>query len=62
MLVYDSSLDNHHHSTRKFARRWSGPYVVTSVNDNVRYHLLELDGTRVVVPVVGKWVKVSRSD
>jgi hypothetical protein len=57
VLVYDSSLDNQHKATRKFARRWFGPYVVTSVNDNGTYHLAELDGTRIAVPVAGKRVK-----
>jgi hypothetical protein len=57
VLVYDSSLDNQHKSTRKFARRWFGPYVVTSVDDNGTYHLAELDGTRIAVPVAGKRVK-----
>ena len=33
-LVYETSLDNHHKAMRKFARRWFGPYVVTSANDN----------------------------
>ena len=42
---------------RKFARRWFGPYVVTSANDNGTYHLAELDGTRIVVPVAGKRIK-----
>ena len=42
---------------RKFARRWFGPYVVTSANDNGTYHLAELDGTRMATPVVGKRVK-----
>ena len=32
-MVYDNSLDNQHSTTRKFARRWFGPYVVTSAND-----------------------------
>jgi hypothetical protein len=56
--VYDSNLDNQHKPSRKFARRWFGPYAVTSVNDNGTYHLAELDGTRVVVPVAGKRVKM----
>ena len=56
MLVYYSSLDNKHKATRKFAKRWFGPYTVTSANDNT-YHLAELDGTRFTVPVAGKWVK-----
>jgi hypothetical protein len=31
--------------------------VVTSVNDNGTYHLAELDGTRIAVPVAGKSIK-----
>jgi hypothetical protein len=57
VLVYDSSLDNQHKATRKFARRWFGPYVVTSVNDDRTYYLVELDGKRIAVPVAGKRVK-----
>jgi hypothetical protein len=57
VLVYDSSLDNHHKATRKFARRWFEPYVETSVDDNGTYHLAELDGSRIAVPVAGKRVK-----
>ena len=57
MLVYDSSLDNQHRAMRKFARRWFGPYVVTCANDNGTYHLAELDGTRMAVPVAGKRIK-----
>ena len=57
MLVYNSSLDNQHRSTRKFARRWFGPYIVRSVNDNATYHLAELDGTQITTPVAGKRIK-----
>ena len=57
MLVYDSSLDNQHRATRKFASRWFGPYVVTGANDNGKYHLAELDGTRMAIPVAGKRIK-----
>jgi hypothetical protein len=57
VLVYDSSLDHQHKATRKFARRWFGPYVVTTVNGNGAYHLAELDGTRIAVPVAGKRIK-----
>jgi hypothetical protein len=57
VLVYDNSLDNQHKAARKFARRWFGPYVVTSVDDDRTYHLAELDGTRITVPVAGKRVK-----
>jgi hypothetical protein len=31
--------------------------VVTSVNNNGMYHLAELDGTRIAVPVAGKRIK-----
>ena len=54
VLVYDSSLDNQHRATRKFAK----PYVVQSANDNRTYHLVELDGTRMAIPVAGKRIKV----
>jgi hypothetical protein len=57
VLVYDSSLHNQHKATRKFARRWFGPYVVRRVDDNGTYHLAELDGTRIANPVAGKRVK-----
>ena len=52
VLVYDSSLDNQHRVSRKFSRRWFGPY-----NDNGMYHLAELDGTRMAIPVAGKRIK-----
>jgi hypothetical protein len=55
--VYDNSLNNQHKATRKLARRWFGPYEVTNVNDNGMYHLAELDGTRIAVPVAGKRIK-----
>ena len=54
MIVYDSSLYNQHSLMRKFAKRWFGPYMVTSANDNATYHLAELDGTRLTVPIVGR--------
>ena len=57
MLIYDSSIDNQHRSTRKCAKRWFGPYVVTNANDNATYHLIELDGTRIVTSLAGKWIK-----
>jgi hypothetical protein len=57
VLVYNSSLDNQHKAARKFARRWFGPYVVTRVDDNRTYHLAELDGMRIAIPVAGKRVK-----
>ena len=57
VVVYDSSLDNQHRSTRKFARQWFGPYIVRSVNDNATYHLVELDGTQITTPVAVKRIK-----
>ena len=57
-MVYDNSLDSQHKTTRKFARRWFGPYVVTSANDNAPYHLVELDGSRLAIPIAGKRVKI----
>ena len=55
--MYDSSLHNQHRATRKFVWRWFGPYVVTSAIANETYHLAELDGTRMAIPVAGKRVK-----
>ena len=57
VLVYDSSLDNQHRATRKFARGWFRPYIVRSVNENATYHLAELDGTQIMTPVFGKRIK-----
>ena len=57
-MVYDNSHDNQHNTTRKFARRWFGTYVVTSANDNATYHLVDLDGSRLVVPIAGKRVNI----
>ena len=37
--------------------RWFRPYVVTSANDNETYHLGELDGTRMAVPMARKRIK-----
>ena len=54
VLVYDNSLENQHRSIRKFANRWFGLYVVTSAKDNATYHLAELEGMRIAVPVAGK--------
>ncbi|KAL3687746.1 hypothetical protein R1sor_014055 [Riccia sorocarpa] len=58
VLVYDSSLENQHSTTRKFSRRWFGPYVVLAVNDNATYLLRELDRTPLRLVVAGKRVKL----
>ena len=56
-MVYDTSLDNQHKATCKFARRWFGPYVMTTANDNGSYHLAELNEACIAVPVSGKRIK-----
>ena len=60
VLVYDSSSDNQHSTTRKFAKRWFGPYVVEQVYDNATYLLRELDGTRLKIPIASKRIKLFR--
>lgn len=60
VLVYDSSLDNQHSTSKKFAKRWFGPYVVKIVHDNATYSLRELDGTELKLPVAGKRIKLFR--
>ena len=42
---------------RKFARTWFGPYMVTGANDNGTYHLEELNGMSLAIPVARKRVK-----
>ena len=58
VLVYDSSLDNQHNATRKFVKRWFGPYVVKEIKNNATYFLAELDGTRLALPIAGKRIKI----
>jgi hypothetical protein len=58
VLVYDSSLDNQHSMARKFSRRWFGPYVVKKVENNATYHLLELDGIPLALPIARKKIKI----
>ena len=57
MLVYDSSLNNQHRPTHKFAKQWFGSYVVINANDNAMYHLAKLDGTRMTTPVAKNRIK-----
>jgi hypothetical protein len=58
VLVYDSSLDKQHSTTRKLSRRWFGLYIVTKVEDNATYRLSELDGTPLALPIARKRVKI----
>ena len=60
VLVYDTNLNNQHKATRKLARTWLGPYVVTSANDNGTYHLAELGQMQLAVPVDGMQIKAFR--
>jgi Integrase zinc binding domain len=57
VLVYDSSLEHQHSTTRKFAKCWFGPYVVVTVHNNATYSLRELDGTPILQRFAGKRVK-----
>ena len=62
VLVYDNSLDNQHRLTQKFARWWFRSYVVMSANSNTIYHLADLDGMKIEVPVAGKRIKAKRHE
>ena len=57
-MVYDSSLDNQHSTSRKFAKKWFRPYVVKQVYDNTTYLLRELDGAELKIPIAGKKTKL----
>ena len=56
--MYNNNLDNQHSSMRNFVRRWFGPYMVKSSNNNATYHLVELNGTRLATPIAKKKVKI----
>ena len=58
VIVYDSSLDNQHSTSRKFAKRWFGPYVIRQVNRNATYFLTEMDGAALKLPIAGKRIKL----
>ena len=60
MRVYDNILDNQPNTSRKFAKRWFGPYIIREVNDNVTYHfkLIEMDGTTLGLSIAGKRIKI----
>ena len=60
VLVYDSSLDNQHSTSKKFSKRWFGPYVVKVVHDNATYSLREFDGTSLKLPIACKRIKLFR--
>ena len=58
VLIYDKSLDNQHSTSRKFAKRWFGPYVVKQTYNNTTYLLKELDGMELKIPIAGKRIKL----
>ena len=58
VIVYDSSLDNQHSTSRKFAKRWFGPYVIRQVNTNATYFLTEMDEAALKLPIGGKRIKL----
>ena len=43
---------------RRMGLRWFGPYVVKKVEENATYHLVELDGTPLALPIAGKRIKI----
>ena len=58
VLIYDSSLDNQHSTSRKFAKKSFGPYVVKQAYENATYLLKELDGMELKIPIAGKRIKL----
>lgn len=60
MLIYDSSWDDLHSITRKFAKKWFGTYVVKHVNNNVIFLLQKLNGTKLKLPIACKMIKLFR--
>ena len=56
--MYNNILDIQHSLMRKFARWWFDPYMVTSTNDKSTYHSIEHDWMRLLIPIVGKQVKI----
>ena len=41
----------------KFTLKWWGPYVVKEAHDSGYYYLARMDGTFLVDPINGKWLK-----
>ena len=42
---------------RMFTPKWEGPYVVKEAHDSGYYYLARMDGTSLVDPINGKWLK-----
>ena len=40
-----------------FTPKWEGPYVVKEAHDSGYYYLARMDGTSLVDPINGKWLK-----
>lgn len=58
ILIYNSSLENQHSTTKKFVKGWLGPYIFKRAYNNGRYLLQELNGTELKVPIAVKRIKL----
>ena len=41
----------------KFAPKWEGPYIIKEAHDSEYYYLTKEDGTALMDPINGKWLK-----
>ena len=41
----------------KFAPKWEGPYIIRKAHDSKYYYLTKEDGTVIIDPINGKWLK-----
>ena len=41
----------------KFAPKWKGPYIIKKAYDSGYYYLTKKDGTILIDPINGKWLK-----
>ena len=39
-------------------KRWFGPFVVKKIENNATYFLVQLDGTRLALPIARKRIKI----
>ena len=41
----------------KFAQKWEGPYIIREAHDSGYYYLTKEDGSVLIEPINGKWLK-----
>ena len=41
----------------KFAQKWEGPYIIRKAHESGYYYLTKEDGTILIEPINGKWLK-----